>query len=75
MSVRENITPPAIASYARLGLVKRSAEARAADAIATTLSVKASSIEAAAATLSGGNQQKVVLGKWLALQPQRHHLR
>ena len=31
--------------------------------------MKASSIEAPAATLSGGNQQKVVLGKWLALQP------
>jgi ribose transport system ATP-binding protein len=69
MSVRENITLPAVASYARLGVVKRSAEARAADRIAATLSVKASSIEAAAATLSGGNQQKVVLGKWLALQP------
>ena len=69
MSVRENITLPAIDSYARFGLVKRSAEARAADAIATNLSVKTSSIEAAAATLSGGNQQKVVLGKWLALRP------
>ena len=69
MSVRENITLPALGSYARLGLVKRASEARAADAIATTLTVKASSIEAAAATLSGGNQQKVVLGKWLALQP------
>ena len=45
------------------------AEARAAEAIATTLTVKAPSIEVAAATLSGGNQQKVVLGKWLALQP------
>ena len=31
--------------------------------------MKAPSIEAPVATLSGGNQQKVVLGKWLALQP------
>jgi ribose transport system ATP-binding protein len=69
MSVRENLTLPAIDSYAWCGLVKRSSEARAADAIAARLSVKTSSIEAAAATLSGGNQQKVVLGKWLALQP------
>jgi ribose transport system ATP-binding protein len=33
------------------------------------LSIKASSVESPAAALSGGNQQKVVLGKWLALQP------
>jgi ribose transport system ATP-binding protein len=69
MSVRENITLPAVASYARFGLIKRSAEGRGADDVATKLLVKTSSIEAAAATLSGGNQQKVVLGKWLALQP------
>ena len=69
MSVRENITLPAVGSYARFGLVKRSTESRGADEVATKLLVKTSSIEAAAATLSGGNQQKVVLGKWLALQP------
>jgi ribose transport system ATP-binding protein len=69
MSVRENITLPALASYARCGLVRRSAEARAARDIATMLTVKAPSIEAPAATLSGGNQQKVVVGKWLACQP------
>jgi ribose transport system ATP-binding protein len=69
MSVRENLTLPALGAYSRLGLVKRSAEAKAAREIATALTVKASSIEVAAATLSGGNQQKVVLGKWLALRP------
>jgi ribose transport system ATP-binding protein len=69
MSVRENITLPALGSYARLGIVKRSAEAKTAKEIATRLTVKAPSIEATAATLSGGNQQKVVLGKWLALRP------
>jgi len=69
MSVRENITLPALGSYARLGLVKRSAEASAAGDIATTLTVKAASIDVATAALSGGNQQKVVLGKWLALRP------
>jgi ribose transport system ATP-binding protein len=69
MSVRENITLPAIDSYARLGVVKRSAEARTAKEVVTTLAVKAPSIEATAATLSGGNQQKVVLGKWLTLRP------
>jgi ribose transport system ATP-binding protein len=69
MSVRENITLPALGSYARLGVVRRGAEASAAAEIARMLTVKAPSIETVVATLSGGNQQKVVLGKWLARRP------
>jgi ribose transport system ATP-binding protein len=69
-SVRENITLPALASYARAGLVRRKAEARAARDCIDLLKVKATSIETRVATLSGGNQQKVVLGKWTALRPQ-----
>src|SRR6185295_15950062 len=69
MSVRENITLPNLAAFARLGLVKRRAEAAAAREIAASLTVKATSIDAAVDTLSGGNQQKVVLGRWLALGP------
>jgi ribose transport system ATP-binding protein len=69
MTIRDNITLPALRSHARLGLIRRSAETTSARAIATNLAVKAASIEVAAATLSGGNQQKVVLGKWLSLRP------
>ena len=69
MSVRENVTLPALASYARFGLIARTREAEAVRRITTALTVKASSIEAAVATLSGGNQQKVVLARWLALRP------
>jgi len=69
MSVGENITLPALRSYARLGLLNRVAEAKTSRDIVTALTVKTSSIEAPVATLSGGNQQKVVLGKWLALRP------
>jgi ribose transport system ATP-binding protein len=69
MSVRENVTLPTLDSYARLGLISRSAEDNAARDIITILAVKTTSVDAAAATLSGGNQQKVVLGKWLALRP------
>jgi ribose transport system ATP-binding protein len=69
MTVRDNLTLPALESYARLGLVQRAAETSAARDTAAALSVKASSVEASVATLSGGNQQKVVLGKWLALEP------
>jgi ribose transport system ATP-binding protein len=70
LSVRENITLPAIASFARTGLVRGKAEAGAARQTADLLRVKAASIETRVATLSGGNQQKVVLGKWMALRPQ-----
>jgi ribose transport system ATP-binding protein len=69
MSVRDNITLPTLRSHARLGLISRSAEDTAASDIVTQLRVKTSSLDAAVATLSGGNQQKVVLGKWLALRP------
>ena len=69
MSVRENVTLPALAPYARFGLIARTREAEAVRRITTALTVKASSIEAPVATLSGGNQQKVVLARWLALRP------
>ena len=69
MTVRENVTLPALASYARFGVVARSRESGAVRRITTALTVKAPSIEAPVATLSGGNQQKVVLGKWLSLRP------
>jgi len=69
MNVRENITLPNLPAFARAGLVNRHAEATAAQEIATNLTVKAPSIEAPIGTLSGGNQQKVVLGRWLACGP------
>jgi ribose transport system ATP-binding protein len=69
LSVRENITLPALASYARGGLVRRRAEAVAARETVAALTVKAASIETRVATLSGGNQQKVALGKWMAMRP------
>jgi ribose transport system ATP-binding protein len=50
--------------------VRRRAEADAARETAAALTVKAASIETRVSTLSGGNQQKVVLGKWMALRPQ-----
>jgi ribose transport system ATP-binding protein len=69
MSVRENVTLPALTSYAHVGIVSRAAEAVATRHITASMQVKASSIETPVATLSGGNQQKVVLGKWLSLRP------
>jgi len=69
MSIRENITLPALPRYAFAGLLNPAAERRAASDIFAKLRVKAPSIEAKVANLSGGNQQKVVLAKWLSLGP------
>ena len=69
MSVRENITLPSLRSYAPRGLIKRALESRKSAEMCDRLKVKAPSIETASANLSGGNQQKIVLAKWLSLKP------
>lgn len=68
-SICENITLPTINYYATVGLINRSAEREAAERESKALGVKAPSTAMAAANLSGGNQQKVVLGKWLLAKP------
>jgi ribose transport system ATP-binding protein len=68
-SIRENVSLPALGRYARHGLVSEAREREAVAAVCGQLQVKAPSIEVKTATLSGGNQQKVVLAKWLALAP------
>jgi ribose transport system ATP-binding protein len=68
-SIRENITLPGLGEYATAGLVSTAREAVAAEKMCRTINVKAPSAETSAANLSGGNQQKIVLAKWLALAP------
>jgi rhamnose transport system ATP-binding protein len=50
-------------------LINRNRERQIARAYAEQLQVKAAGLQAPATSLSGGNQQKVVLGKWLATEP------
>jgi len=69
MTVRENITLPALANYSSAGFVRSSAETAVAQKICAELKIKTPSIEVTASNLSGGNQQKVVLAKWLSLDP------
>ncbi len=69
MSVRENITLASLLSYARMFLIDGGAEANASTRQRHRLRIKASSDDTEVSTLSGGNQQKVVLGKWLSMQP------
>jgi ribose transport system ATP-binding protein len=69
MSIAENTSLPNVGSYARWGWLDRREERRVAEAEMARLKTKAPSIRQRVVNLSGGNQQKVVLGKWLAMQP------
>jgi len=69
MTVRENVTLPDLPRYARAGLIQRDLEARVSKEQVESLKVKTPTIEALIRNLSGGNQQKVVIGKWLAMGP------
>jgi ribose transport system ATP-binding protein len=69
MTVKENITLPAMSRYASGGLIQRSKEVETANKACGALRIKTPSIESTVAHLSGGNQQKVVLAKWLSLNP------
>lgn len=66
MNCRENTSLASLPRLARLGFVNRSAERSLARKFTDRLRVKAPSIETLIAGLSGGNQQKVALAKWLA---------
>ena len=67
LSVRENIALPNLAALCeKWGVAGRKKEANMTASTIKKLSVKLSSAEINAGSLSGGNQQKVVVGKWLA---------
>ena len=67
--IATNITDAIRGELVRFGLVTRARESAAAQTWAKALEVKLSALDALANTLSGGNQQKVVLAKWLAADP------
>jgi len=69
MSVRENVTLPDLWSYAPFGLISTQRELATAEVQRQKLSTKTTSSNTLAKNLSGGNQQKVVLAKWLSLKP------
>jgi ABC-type sugar transport system ATPase subunit len=68
MNCRENTTLAALNRLTRLGFVKRGEEQSLAQSYSDRLRVKTPSLEALIASLSGGNQQKVALAKWVARQ-------
>jgi rhamnose transport system ATP-binding protein len=68
-SIVHNVALPIIGRLARLGILNRSGERRIASDATATYEVKATSIEQAVSSLSGGNRQKVAIAKWLAAKP------
>ncbi len=66
LNCRENTSLASLKRLATLGFIRRSEEEALARRYADRLRVKASSLEATVAGLSGGNQQKIALAKWLA---------
>ena len=68
-NVRENITLPNLESYSSAKIIDRAKEMKAAREAVKTINIKTPTPEMRAANLSGGNQQKVVLAKWLTFAP------
>jgi rhamnose transport system ATP-binding protein len=69
-TVANNITDAIRPTLTKFGLITMRAENAATQEWAKALEVKTASLDAVAGTLSGGNQQKSVLAKWIAANPQ-----
>lgn len=69
-NVRENISLPNLETYSSAKLINSSKETKAAVEACKAINIKTPTPEMRAANLSGGNQQKVVLAKWLTFAPQ-----
>jgi rhamnose transport system ATP-binding protein len=69
MSVDANVTLASLDRLSRHGALDRRRERAAAGEFVRRLGVKTPSLDAAVGTLSGGNQQKVALGRWLMTEP------
>ncbi len=69
MSVRANLSFAALERFSRLGFIDRAAETVAIEEAIASLQIRCDGIEGPVGALSGGNQQKVVIGKWLMTKP------
>jgi ribose transport system ATP-binding protein len=69
MTVRDNLTLSILERVAHLGILNPAAERRPAEESVRQLAVRTAGIHTPVGTLSGGNQQKVLLGRWLLTRP------
>jgi len=67
--IAENVSLPNLAAYSRGSLIDTAAETANAEQQKRSLGIRAPSVKVPAKSLSGGNQQKVVLAKWLSMRP------
>ena len=68
-TIRDNVALPSVAWLSRFGIRGFDREAGLAADTVKRLSVRCTGVEQIVSTLSGGNQQKIVIGKWLATEP------
>lgn len=69
-SILRNIALPSVDSFAKSGVINLNVLNNFADKMAKKLGVKTSSLDLEAGALSGGNQQKVVIAKWVGMHPE-----
>lgn len=69
MPIFQNMSLPSLTKTSRSGFLKAANELALARQYAERLDLRAAALSVPVGTLSGGNQQKVVIGKWLATQP------
>jgi len=69
MSLARNLVSAGLGLVTRLGVVRPAEERRLAERLMRRLDIRARGVDQLVQTLSGGNQQKAVLAKWLALDP------
>jgi ribose transport system ATP-binding protein len=70
MSVRENLTLAALPTLTRMGIVDRDRQRHIVDEYMRRFGIKAASADQKIRELSGGNQQKVLLARWLCTKPE-----
>ena len=69
LGIMENITMAGLGKYFRKGILKRKKEISISEKFVTSLNIHPPNLKKRVQYLSGGNQQKVVMARWLALEP------
>lgn len=69
MDIRKNTSIASLKAVSNWGIINENKEIQSAKTYLQSLKIKANSVESIVGTLSGGNQQKVVLSKWLMTKP------